>query len=152
MCAAPSRSILCSWRGPLTIHKSQGLTFSNVRIDLGEGAFSSGQAYVALSRCRSLEGMSLVSTINERDIFVNPAIVRFSHTFNDSALIASALERARADDEYARALESVRGGDLAGAFDHFTEALRCRKRAWQRAYDEVCPHAVAARGEYGRRN
>ncbi len=110
----------------LTIHKSQGLTFSNVRIDLGEGAFSSGQAYVALSRCRSLEGMSLVSTINERDIFVNPAIVRFSHTFNDSALIASALERARADDEYARALESVRGGDLAGAFDHFTEALRCR--------------------------
>ena len=54
----------------LTIHKSQGLTFSNVRIDLGEGAFSSGQAYVALSRCRSLEGMSLVSTINERDIFV----------------------------------------------------------------------------------
>ncbi len=110
----------------LTIHKSQGLTFSNVRIDLGEGAFSSGQAYVALSRCRSLEGMSLVSTINERDIFVNPAIVRFSHTFNDSALIASALERARADDEYARALEAVRGGDLAGAFDHFTEALRCR--------------------------
>ena len=110
----------------LTIHKSQGLTFSNVRIDLGEGAFSSGRAYVALSRCRSLEGMSLVSTINERDIFVNPAIVRFSHTFNDSALIASALERARADDEYARALESVRGGDLAGAFDHFTEALRCR--------------------------
>ena len=110
----------------LTIHKSQGLTFSNVRIDLGEGAFSSGQAYVALSRCRSLEGMSLVSTINERDIFVNPAIVRFSHTFNDTGLIASALERAKADDEYARALEAVRGGDLAGAFDHFTEALRCR--------------------------
>ncbi|WP_295731075.1 AAA family ATPase [uncultured Muribaculum sp.] len=110
----------------LTIHKSQGLTFANVRIDLGEGAFSSGQAYVALSRCRSLEGMTLAGTINERDIFVNPAIVRFSHTFNDNALIASALERAKADDEYARALASLREGDLASAFDHFTEGLRCR--------------------------
>lgn len=41
----------------LTIHKSQGLTFNDVTIDFGHGAFSGGQAYVALSRCRSLEGM-----------------------------------------------------------------------------------------------
>ncbi len=110
----------------LTIHKSQGLTFSNVKIDLGEGAFSSGQAYVGLSRCRSLQGLGLVSTINERDIFVNPAIVRFSTTFNDTALISSALDDARADDEYAHALTAVRDGKLAEAFTHFIEGLRCR--------------------------
>jgi tetratricopeptide (TPR) repeat protein len=110
----------------LTIHKSQGLTFSNVRVDLGEGAFSSGQAYVALSRCRSLEGMSLVSTINVRDIFVNPSIVRFSYTFNDKSMIDRALERAKADDEYAKAYTAIHSGDLQGAFDHFIEGMRSR--------------------------
>ncbi len=43
----------------LTIHKSQGLTFNNVIIDLGRGAFTGGQTYVALSRCRSFEGLTL---------------------------------------------------------------------------------------------
>jgi len=67
----------------LTIHKSQGLTFNSVVIDIGRGAFAGGQTYVALSRCRSLEGITMRSTVNPRDIYVNPAIVRFSHTFNN---------------------------------------------------------------------
>lgn len=110
----------------LTIHKSQGLTFKDVVIDLGRGTFSGGQAYVALSRCRSLEGLKLVSTINERDIFVNPAVVRFSSSFNDDTMISEALERAKADDAYAEALRSIRQKDLLTAFDRFTEALRLR--------------------------
>jgi len=40
----------------LTIHKAQGLTLDRVYIDLGRGAFAHGQTYVALSRCRTLEG------------------------------------------------------------------------------------------------
>ena len=45
----------------LTVHKSQGLTFNKVAIELGNGAFSAGQTYVALSRCRSLEGLTFHS-------------------------------------------------------------------------------------------
>ncbi len=110
----------------LTIHKSQGLTFNNVIIDIGQGTFSGGQAYVALSRCRSLEGMELASAINKRDVFINPAVVEFSRNFNDSRLIESALERAKADDLFLKALEAIDNENPAEAFDLFIEALRIR--------------------------
>ena len=61
----------------VTIHKSQGLTFDKVIIDLGFGAFSSGQTYVALSRCRSLEGIILKRELRHEDIFVDPRVVAF---------------------------------------------------------------------------
>lgn len=60
----------------ITIHKSQGLTFQEVTIDLGRGAFAAGQTYVALSRCRHLEGIRLVQPLRPRDIRVDPNISR----------------------------------------------------------------------------
>lgn len=61
----------------ITIHKSQGKTFDRVAIDLGRGAFTSGQLYVALSRCRSLEGIYLQRAIREKDIWVDWRVIRF---------------------------------------------------------------------------
>jgi ATP-dependent exoDNAse (exonuclease V) alpha subunit len=61
----------------ITIHKSQGKTFDNVIIDVGTGSFEYGQTYVALSRCRSLEGIQLKRMIRPRDIFVDEKIVDF---------------------------------------------------------------------------
>ncbi len=110
----------------LTIHKSQGLTFNNVVIDLGRGAFAGGQTYVALSRCRSFEGLTLRSTIADRDIFVNPAIIRFASTFNNTDLIEDAFENAHADRCYAEAIRLANSGDLSEAFDRFIEASRIR--------------------------
>ncbi len=64
----------------ITIHKSQGKTFDKVIIDLGRGAFEHGQTYVALSRCRTLEGIVLKQKIRMRDILVDERIVQFYET------------------------------------------------------------------------
>ena len=61
----------------ITIHKSQGLTFNQVKIDLSGGVFAGGQTYVALSRCRSLKGIELQEPVKKEDIYVNQEVVRF---------------------------------------------------------------------------
>ncbi|MBQ4445595.1 MAG: AAA family ATPase, partial [Prevotella sp.] len=62
----------------ITIHKSQDLTFRHVNIDLTGGVFAGGQTYVALSRCVSLEGLSLTEPIRREDIFVRNEVVNYA--------------------------------------------------------------------------
>jgi len=61
----------------MTIHKSQGQTFESVIIDTGIGAFAHGQIYVALSRCKSLEGVALKQRIKKQDIIVDKRIIEY---------------------------------------------------------------------------
>lgn len=64
----------------ITIHKAQGLTLNRCIVDLAGGTFADGQLYVALSRARSLDGLTLARPVRPRDLRVNQHIRRFLHT------------------------------------------------------------------------
>lgn len=110
----------------LTVHKSQGLTFNNIIIDFSGGAFSSGQTYVALSRCTSLEGITLCQPLSERDVIVNQSVVEFSRNFNNQALINATLESSKADNLYKDAIKSFDNRDFRAAVSSFAEAVRLK--------------------------
>jgi ATP-dependent exoDNAse (exonuclease V) alpha subunit len=62
----------------ITIHKSQGMTFDRVNIDFSRSPFAHGQTYVALSRCRTINGIILSKKIYPNDVIVDERIREFS--------------------------------------------------------------------------
>lgn len=110
----------------ITIHKSQGLTFDNVIIDIGRGAFACGQVYVALSRCRSLDGITLISPISQRDILTNNEVLLYAQTANDKLLIDKQLSEAEAKQLYKAAIISFRNKDMAHATEYALKAFALR--------------------------
>ena len=110
----------------ITVHKSQGLTFSRVVVDLTGGVFAGGQTYVALSRCTSLEGLVLKSKISSRDIFIRKEIVEFSQIFNNQALIEKSIKESEAELQYGRAAQGFRQGNMQEAVEAFAAAVSKR--------------------------
>ncbi len=107
----------------VTVHKSQGLTFEKLVLDL-EKTFASGQLYVALSRCRSLEGIKLLSKIKPENIITEQRIVSYYQ----------AVDLSNADNELAQAKEAYERYLLLKAFR--VEKLMSYVEQWQETLKE----------------
>lgn len=110
----------------ITVHKSQGLTFSQVVIDFTGGVFAGGQTYVALSRCRSLEGITLKEPLRQSDIFVRAEVVQFAQQYNNPQVIQQAMQEGRADREYHDAVAAFDQGRFDLFLDSFFKAIHLR--------------------------
>ncbi len=123
----------------ITVHKSQSLTFDRVAIDFGQRAFCNGQAYVALSRVRSLEGLDLLRPMTLSSVMVSKDVLQFSSDVNDDGIIKRELAIGEAVDLFIRTKdydaaavrlfdmgeEAARAGDMDGACD-----LICRSMSF----------------------
>ena len=110
----------------ITVHKSQGLTFRQVNIDFTGGAFAGGQTYVALSRCTSLEGISMKSPLSRRDVIVRHEVLQFANRYNDQQLFNTAIKEGKADMEYAEAMLAFDRRDMQDCLDWFFKATHSR--------------------------
>ena len=110
----------------ITVHKSQGLTFNQVKIDFTGGVFAGGQTYVALSRCTSLEGISLQEPIRPSEIFVRNEVNQFARQYNNQNTINTALTQSKADRQYHDAVKAYDKGDMQAALDNFFLAIHSR--------------------------
>ena len=110
----------------ITVHKSQGLTFNQVKIDFTGGVFAGGQAYVALSRCTSLKGISLKEPLRRENVFVRSEVVNFARQYNNQNTINTALKESKADKEYFDAARAFDAGDMDEALRNFFLAIHSR--------------------------
>jgi len=110
----------------ITIHKSQGLTFDKLVIDMGDGAFSAGHTYVALSRCTSLEGIKLRTPIKPSDIIVRDEVIRLAETANNETAIRDELSDSQANHYYRESLKEFDSNNFELAYDHLVKAIEFR--------------------------
>lgn len=126
----------------LTVHKSQGLTFDAVEINAPTGFFDSGQLYVALSRCRSFEGLQLRTPVRSRDVMVSGEVVELHRSANNEQQIATALEEARPTKLYQQSVVLLNRGDLPEAVAAFCEALSLRNDAQKPLFGRLLRHKL----------
>lgn len=103
----------------ITIHKSQGLTFDNVIVNLGTGAFVNGQVYTALSRCRTLEGITLKRKFRPEDIITDERIIEFHKRHSPQTI----LELLWIDREFTRTILSVHYAFSSQELEQYWESL-----------------------------
>ena len=115
----------------ITIHKSQGLTFDNVIIDAA-AAFAFGQVYVALSRCRTLEGITLESRITSSGIYRDQHVSAFNAEMPSMESLTEGIgkdERGYAYDQYRSVFE----------FEKTCSSLRYLMKLWSGVLEETYP-------------
>ena len=109
----------------ITVHKSQGLTFEKVIADLG-AAFTSGQVYVALSRCTSFSGLILKTQIGQSAIKTDPQVLQFAQNEMPSTLIVQELNSGKADFYYKKVREEIKTLNFTKAYENFIKAIKFR--------------------------
>lgn len=110
----------------ITIHKSQGLTFDKAIIDAGQ-SFASGQVYVALSRCTSMEGLVLHSRINPQSINTDQRIIEFSQRELEGNQLENILKTERKIFEASRLVKLFEWNKLIEALEDWVEELPHKK-------------------------
>lgn len=115
----------------ITIHKSQGLTFDNVIIDAG-AAFAFGQVYVALSRCRSLEGITLESPVSSSGIYRDMHVSAFNAGIPQAETLSEGIDKA----ERGYAYEQYRS---VFEFDPACSSFRYLLRLWRGVLEDTYP-------------
>lgn len=104
----------------ITIHKSQGMTFSKMFLNLRSRLFTPGQLYVALSRVCSLEGLFLSQNIVRQDAHTKEEIIAYSKEYNDERIVNNEIESGKA------VFESLRNNDYDEAAKQYL-LLACKK-------------------------
>ena len=109
----------------ITVHKSQGLTFEKVIADIGS-SFASGQVYVALSRCTSMNGLVLTSQILPWSVKTDRRVIEFAKNETPETLLTEQLSGSKADYYYAEARKAFHARKVSDMLDNFFSALKYR--------------------------
>ena len=109
----------------ITVHKSQGLTFDKVIVDL-QNSFQPGQAYVALSRCTTFDGLVLKTKLCQDVIKVFPKVLEFNGRIYSEIQLSEELINSKPDFYYERGRKNLQKQDFSAAYDNLSKAITYR--------------------------